>query len=263
MIAGHPELFVDHYDEDNIGSILRHFFKFVDQKMRRRGKLIVLDGIDASGKGTQSQLLKKALKDRGYDVKYIDFPRYYSSFHGRTVGRYLLGEFGDINSVNPYLASLAYALDRLTARKQIREWLEEGSIVIANRYTSSSMAHQAAKLPPRKRKAFLRWIDEMEYRLHKIPREDLVIFLHMPLEVAQKLLVKKEKRRYAKGKDKDMAEGDLTHQREALKMYSRLLREKRHWVRVNCIDKKGEVLPKEKIHEKILAVLRKRRIISQ
>lgn len=262
MVAGHPELFVDHYDEDNIGSVLRHFFKFVEQKERRRGKLIVLDGIDASGKGTQAQLLKKFLKNRGYDVKYIDFPRYYSSFHGRTVGRYLSGEFGDINSVNPYLSSLAYALDRLTARKQIREWLEEGSIVIANRYTSSSMAHQAAKLPPRKRKAFLRWIDEMEYRMHKIPREDLIIFLYMPLEVAQRLLAKKEKRRYAKGRGKDLAESDLTHQREALKMYLRLLREKRHWVRIDCIDKKGEVLAKEKIHERIRSVLRRRKIIT-
>jgi dTMP kinase len=148
----------------------------------------------------------------------------------------LSGEFGDINSVNPYLASLAYALDRLTARKQIREWLEEGSIVLANRYTSSSMAHQAAKLAPRKRKAFLRWIDEMEYMLHKIPREDLVVFLHVPFEISQELLVKKGLRRYVRGKAKDIAEQDVEHQRKALSMYLKLVREKKHFRRRKVIS---------------------------
>lgn len=262
MIEGHPDFYLDHYDEDNIGSVLRHFFKFVEETKRRRGKLIVIDGIDASGKATQTRLLKQALEKFGYRVKTVSFPRYYSSFHGRTIGRFLSGEFGSVGEVSPYLASLAYALDRITARKQIREWLEGGSMVIADRYTSSTMAHQAAKLPLRKRKGFVNWVDELEYRRHKIPREDLTLFLYVPFEVSRKLLRKKGWRKYARGKRTDIAEADREHQQKALKMYLRLARERRNWVKINCVDRKGKILPKEKIQQKILEVLRRRRVIK-
>lgn len=261
MIAGHPELYLDHYDEDNVESVIGHFFKFAEETKNRRGKLLVLDGIDASGKATQAELLKKALKKMGLDVKTVTFPRYYSSFHGKTIGRLLSGEFGEVGSVSPYLSSLAYALDRITARKQIREWLLDGSIIIADRYTSSSMAHQAAKLPPRRRRAFVNWIDEMEYRRHKIPREDLTIFLHVPLEVSRKLLGKKGKRAYIK-RVWDVAEADVDHQKEALKMYLKLVREKGNWEKVDCVDKDGKILSKTEIHKRIMTVLRKRKIIS-
>jgi dTMP kinase len=97
----------------------------LEKQKRVKGKLIVIDGTDGSGKATQSQLLIEYLKAQGFKTKFIDFPRYYTSFHGGMVGRFLRGEFGRINEVNPYLASLTYALDRLTAKDELEDWLEE------------------------------------------------------------------------------------------------------------------------------------------
>lgn len=253
MIKGHPELYVDHYDEDNIKSILDHYFRFFQRKKKKIGKLIVIDGADCSGKTTQANLLIKDLKKQNFKVKFIDFPRYSSSLHGEIVSRYLRGDFGKPGEVNPYLASLAYALDRLTARKQMRDWLEEGNIVIANRYSSSNMAHQSARLPKRKRKAFLDWLYEMEYKKHKIPKEDLVIFLNVPVEVSNRLL-KKRKR-------EDLADEDVKHQEEALRMYLYLTKKFKHWEKIDCVDEKGKMRSRKAIHKMIIQALQKRKII--
>jgi dTMP kinase len=253
MVRGHPDLYVESYDEDGLKSLLTHYFHFFASLKKRKGKLIVIDGADASGKTTQAKLLVKFLKDQGLGVKFIDFPRYRSSFHGQIVGRYLKGEFGKPEELNPYLTSLAYALDRLTARREISDWLETGDIVIANRYTSSSLAHQTARLPQRKRKEFLAWLYEMEYKKHKIPREDLVIFLYVPALISQRLLKKRG--------HKDLADKDVRHQKEALKMYLYLTRKYRHWLKIDCIVN-GKMKTRKEIHREIIAVLRERGIIK-
>lgn len=252
MIRGHPELYVENYNEDNLESILDHYFRFFQRRKKRKGKLIVIDGADGSGKTTQTNLLIKALKDQGQKVKSIDFPRYSSSFYGEVVGRYLRGEFGKPKKVNPYLASLAYALDRLTARKQMIEWLEKGNTVIANRYTTSSLAHQAARLPLKKRKKFLDWLYEMEYKKHKIPKEDLVIFLNVPVAIAQKLLKKKKK---------DLADEDIKHQKEALKMYLYLAKKFKHWEKIDCVNQEGKLKSRREVHAMVMRILKKRKII--
>src|SRR3989344_5328339 len=154
----------------------------------KKGKLIVIEGADGSGKATQTALLKAYLEQKNYPVETIDFPRYWGSFHGKTIARYLKGEFGGVDSVNPYLISLAYSLDRATAKREMNTWLREGKIVLANRYATSNMAHQAAKLPERKREHFLNWLMELEYKVNKIPKEDLVIYLHVPTATAQVLI---------------------------------------------------------------------------
>jgi nucleoside 2-deoxyribosyltransferase len=146
--------YIDSFDKENILFVLRRFFKFVQQQRRHRGKLIVIDGTDGSGKATQCQLLLDYLKKVGYRTKYIDFPRYYSSFHGGMVGRYLKGEFGGLDEVNPYLASLTYALDRLTAKEDMDTWLRNGNLVVTNRYTSSNMAFQTVRVKPEERENF-------------------------------------------------------------------------------------------------------------
>jgi len=97
----------------------QHFFDEVKTLQKRKGKLIVIDGGDGSGKATQSALLKSYLEKHGKRVKYMDFPRYYNSFHGRVVGRFLTGEFGALDQVSPYLAALAYALDRASAKEEM------------------------------------------------------------------------------------------------------------------------------------------------
>ena len=262
MVAGHPEFYVDSFDEDNLHAVLAHNFRMFSQTMNRNGKLIVIDGADGSGKATQVNLLLKHFKKNKYPVKMIDFPRYYTSFYGKMVGEYLKGDFGDGNKVSPYLSSLAYALDRATARDQLINWLKEGNIVIANRYTTSSMAFQTARVPARQRKKFLEWLYHLEYKEHRLPKENLVIFLDLPIEISQKLVDKKGKRKYLRGKKKDAYEKNVSFQKEVLKMYHRLAEKYRHWKVILCIDTKGNLLPPKVIHEKILVVLKERGVVG-
>jgi len=261
MIAGNPSdhLYLEHYEDDNITIILKRFFTEVDTLKNRKGKLIVVDGGDGSGKATQSDLLITYLEKKGEKVKYMDFPRYYSSFHGRVVGRFLTGEFGSLDAVSPYLASLAYALDRASAKEEMDEWLSAGGILLCNRYATSSMAHQAAKFPESKRKEFMEWLDEMEYKVHKIPREDVVVYLYVPWKIGYELTLKKEARKYTGGK-LDIAEKDMHHRQASEEMYLQLAKERKNWILIDCV-KDGKILPKETIHEMVIAELRKRRII--
>lgn len=262
MIAGNPSdhLYLEHYEDDTVGLKLKHFFEEVKTLQRRKGRLIVIDGGDGSGKTTQSALLKEYLEKQGKKVKYMDFPRYYSSFHGRIVGRFLAGEFGSLDQVSPYLAALAYALDRASAKEEMDEWLTHGGIVLSNRYATSSMAHQAAKLPEVKRKEFISWLDEMEYKVHKIPREDIVVYLYVPWKIGYELTVQKANRKYSNGK-LDIAEEDLQHRVESEATYLRLARERKNWVKIDCVDTNGILLSEEEIHAKIVKALQEKHII--
>jgi len=259
MVKGHPELYSEHYDEDNLRLILKRDLDHFKQMKRKKGRLVVIDGADGSGKATQTKKLLSYFKKQKIKNKYITFPRYYTSFHGRHVGRFLTGEFGGNNEVSPYLSSLSFALDRLTARDEIMEWLKEGNIVVADRYVSASMAHQGSKMPAKKRKAFLDWLFDMEYKEHKLPKEDVVLYLYVPVKTAQKLIKKKGIRKYVKGKDK--AEEDVKHQQKSVNMYKQLVGKYKHWEMIECVDKKNNLLSKDEVHEKVLKVLRKKKII--
>jgi dTMP kinase len=262
MIAGNPSdhLYLEHYEDDTIGLKLKHFFEEVKTLQKRKGKLIVIDGGDGSGKATQSALLKLYLEKQRKKVKYMDFPRYYNSFHGRVVGRFLTGEFGSLDQVSPYLAALAYALDRASAKEEMDEWLTHGGIVLSNRYATSSMAHQAAKLPESKRKEFISWLDEMEYKVHKIPREDIVVYLYVPWKIGYELTVQKADRKYSNG-TLDIAEKDIKHRVESEAMYLRLAKERKNWVKIDCVDTNGSLLSKEEIHGKVIKALQEKNII--
>ncbi len=258
MIKGNPSenLFLEHYDQDNLLIKLKNFLKYIQKIKDRRGKLIVIDGSDGSGKTTQANLLMKFFKNQGFKVKIYDFPRYYSSFHGRLVGRFLRGEFGNLETVSPYLASLAYALDRASVREEMEDWLNQGGIIICNRYVSSNMAHQGARLPQDKRQEFLDWIDELEYRQHKMPRPDLFIYLYVPWKIGMELTAKKaSQRRYVKGAD--IQEKDLYHRQEAEKMYLYLSKHQKKWVKIDCVVN-NKILPIEEIHKKVLQVVREK-----
>ncbi len=261
MIEGHPELYVAHYTKGNIRTVLKKNLEYFASMNHRKGKLVVIDGTDGSGKGTQTELLLKYLDEHKKKNKYIDFPRYYTSFHGRMVGRYLKGEFGGLNAASPYLTSLFYAMDRLTARDELIDWLEEGNVVVANRYTTSSMAFQTARMSKDKREEFLKWLYEMEYKEHKLPKEDMVIFLYVPVEISQKLLEKKAGRGYMKGKGKDINEADVSYQKEVLKLYLSLAKRYPHWEVIKCTDARGKLLSIEKVQGKILAALKKHKIV--
>jgi dTMP kinase len=257
MVAGHPELYLEHYSEDNIQTVIKHNFAHFAQMTSRRGKLIVIDGADGSGKATQAKMLLEYLDEHRIKHKEISFPRYYTSFHGRHVWKFLHGEFGKDGTVSPYLTSLAFALDRLTAKDEMVEWLQEGNVVVADRYVSASMAHQGGKMPEEKREEFLDWLYQMEYMVHKLPKEDIVLYLYVPVETAQKLIAQREKA----GETSDKVDTDVEYQRKSIEMYKKLTEKHPHWVMVSCVNDKGEMLSKEEIHERIVGLLHERKII--
>lgn len=259
MITGNPSdhLFLEHYDEESLPILLKHFLEQVQVEKSRRGKLIVIDGGDGSGKTTQAELLMTYLTKHGVAAKGFDFPRYYSSFHGKMAGRFLAGEFG--SDVSPYLASLAYALDRASAKEEMDAWLSHGGVIVSNRYATSNMAHQGARLPVEKRDEFLEWIDELEYKVHKIPREDIVIYLHVPWRVSEELTKKKGDRAYL-GDRKDILEANEKHRQESEVMYLSLSKKRKNWVVIECVEN-GTLLSKEAIHEKVLSVLHTHNIL--
>ncbi|MBI4033079.1 MAG: dTMP kinase [Candidatus Blackburnbacteria bacterium] len=216
--------------------------------MAKKGKLIVFEGIDGSGKATQGKLLLASLRKKGRKAEYIEFPRYHDSFHGKVVGRYLTGEFGRPEEINPYLVSLAYALDRLTAKDKLKRFLAQGKTVISNRYIPSNMVYQGARLGRSQRRAFLEWLSEMEYKVHGLPKEDLVIFLHLSPEIGQKLVDKRGER--------DLYETNLAYLKEVEKMYLALGRGK-NWARIECLSKMGNLRTKDEIHRDIARVVGK------
>ena len=256
MLAGNPsdKLFIEYYNGGKLIYSIKNFIKHINTLKKRKGIFIVIDGADGSGKTTQAKLLVDYLKKKKAPTKYMDFPQYYNSFHGKTVAKFLRGEFGDIDQVSPYLASLAYALDRASVKQEMEDFLKKGGIIIANRYATSNMGHQAAKFNNKEDKQiFLKWIYELEYKVHKIPKENLVIYLYVPWQMGRKLTQKKGQRNYLHGK-KDIHEKDLNHIKAAEKMYL-FLSKKYKWEKVKCIENKQLLTPKV-IHKKIIKILK-------
>lgn len=262
MVLGNPSdnFYLERYDFDKLSFIISDFVKFIKTKKNKKGKLIVIDGGDGSGKTVQSQLLIDYLKKENKPVKYFDFPQYYKTFHGRTVAKFLQGEFGKIDEVSPYLASLAYALDRLSVKQEMDYFLKKGGLIICNRYATSSLAHQGAKFKDeKKKKEFLKWLYDLEYKIHKIPKEDIVIYLYVPWQIGMELTNKKGLRDYLQGK-KDIAEADINHRIVSEKMYLELASINKNWVKIDCVEN-NKLLPPEIIHKKIIEVLKQKRII--
>ncbi|MFA6005018.1 MAG: hypothetical protein WC775_00850 [Patescibacteria group bacterium] len=263
MLSGNPSenLFLEHYDDKNLKYILENYFDHVTFLSRNIGKLIVIDGGDGSGKATQTELLAKYLDNQKVVHRVYDFPQYYSSFHGAIVGRLLSGEFGTLNTISPYLASLAYALDRASVKTEMRDFLKKGGVIISNRYATSNMGHQAGRIPnPLERQKFLKWVYELEYKIHKIPVEDIVIYLYVPWQIGLELTKQKSARSYTKGMKLDIHESDIQFRINSEEMFLSLCKTKKHWVKIDCI-KNGKMLSKEDIHQKILLTLREKHLI--
>ena len=229
-----------------------------------RGKLIVIEGSDGSGKATQTQLLKKYCSTHKISTKSITFPQYTNTFFGKTIARFLRGEMGELAQINPYLISMVYAMDRAEAKDKMYKWLNDGKIIILDRYVTSNMAHQTGRLPAREQKKFLKWIDELEYRVNNVPREHIVIYLYVPYKVSLKLMENKDRagRKHLKGKGKDMVEGNIEYLKKAEKTYLKLSKRYNHWVKIDCVDSVGKMKAREEIHKDIVSALEKRDIIS-
>jgi dTMP kinase len=220
-----------------------------------KGKFIVLDGTDGSGKTTQFKLLVEALKNLGYQVEHADFPQYGKKSAG-PVEEYLNGRYGQIN---PHAGSILYAVDRFDASFQIRQWLDEGKIVISNRYVTANAGHQGGKIDTDDERAiFFGWLKELEYNIFKIPQPDLNIILHVPAHIAQELVDKKpdEMRIYAEGKKRDIHEADLDHLKKAEKVFLQVHEHFPNTELVACFED-GKLMSIEEIHKIVLDKVRK------
>jgi dTMP kinase len=219
-------------------------------RVAKRGKLIVIEGIDGSGKATQVKLLVDRLHKEGVKVMSTDFPRY-GEKSAYFVEKYLRGEFGSAKDVGPYIASVFYALDRYDAAEKIREGLKKGMTIISNRYTSANLGHQGGKIRDKKtRDRYIDWLLHFEYEILGIPKPDLTIFLDVEPKAAMKLIKLKGKRKYTRGK-KDIHEIDLTHLKQAREAY--LYAAKKYgWKVIDCMDGK-KILPIENIRDLVFS----------
>ena len=227
--------------------------------MAKRGKLIVIDGTDSSGKATQTELLVKALKNEGRKVKIIDFPDYYSNFFGKFIGHCLSEQYYNFVKVHPKIASVLYAADRYESKDKIKKWLKDGNIVIANRYASANQIHQGGKIAnTKKRENFLKWLSEMEYDVFKIPRPDAVIYLDVPISIVLKLIKERNKNQSRKylGKKKDVHEKDVNFLENSRKSALWLANTQKGWIKIECA-KGGKLDTRENIHKEIYEKIKK------
>lgn len=220
-----------------------------------RGKFIVVEGTDGSGKATQVGLLASALRRRGRKVRTIAFPQYGQPSAG-AVEAYLNGVYGTPAEVGTYNAAIFYAVDRAAARKKLHDWLAAGQTVIADRFMASNLAYGGALLPNlAARKKYWRWDADLEFRMFKIPRPDRTLVLAVPPRVAQKLILMKQRRAYLKSKKRDLHEKDVRYQERVLATYRELARFDRRMRVVECVAD-GQLQSKTAIHKQVLAALR-------
>lgn len=205
------------------------------------GRLIAFEGIDGSGKRTQMELLYGALAAAmgAQNVHSTGFP-HYESWFGKMVAKFLNGELGPLESIDPHFTALLYAGDRFEAKAQLEEELNEGKVVLVDRYIGSNLAHQTARAPKEKRVEFLDWIKHVEYNIYGLPRENLILYLRVPAREAQKLISLKTPRTYTNAK-RDLLEASLRHLEDAAGMYDLLSREA-PWVTIECFDKRKNAM---------------------
>ncbi len=199
------------------------------------GKLIIIEsGSDASGKATQTKILYERLINEGYNVKKVEYPNYESN-SSALVKMYLNGDFGkNATDVDPYIASTFYAVDRYASYKtEWEEFYKNGGIILADRYTTSNMVHQASKMDEKDRDKYLDWLFDYEYNFYKIPKPNGVIFLDVPVEISQELM-KNRKNKINGDSKKDIHESDIKYLKKSYNN-SIYIANKYDWIKINCV----------------------------
>lgn len=211
-----------------------------------QGKIIVLEGIDGSGKNTHAQLLNKFLLSLKINSKVLHFPLYQDTFFGKEVANYLNGEFGELNKIHPKLAAMLYAGDRFEKREYILDELKKGTVFIFDRYVPSNIAHHAAKLHPSKRECFKEWIEKLEYIVFKLPPPDKIFFLNVPPQITMPLILNKKQREYT-DKKQDLHEENIDYLDEVYTVFKSLCKGNL-WENIDCCFK-DKIKPVEEIQK--------------
>lgn len=212
-----------------------------------KGKLIVIEGTDGSGKKTQAALLIERLQKEGFRAATKSFPQYGTRSAGPTE-EFLSGKYGSPTEVNPYISSVFYAVDRFDLSQELKKLLDGGYIVILDRYVDSNVGHQGGKIKdPQERENYVQWLYDFEYRILGIPKPDLVLILHVPAELNEKLIPQKQTL-FNVEKNHELG---LEHLKNAEASYIWLAKKypEDHKV-IECIEN-GALLPPQKIHEKV------------
>ncbi len=217
-------------------------------------RFIVIEGLDGSGKSTQIKLVEKYLRERNIKSKFLHFPRPEAPFYGELISRFLRGELGAIDKVDPYVVAMLYAGDRRDASNMIQNWLSEGYAVIADRYLYSNIGFQCAKLSHSgERDRLARWIKDLEYDYNNIPIPDLNLFLKVPFSFTSESLNKRrvgQDRAYLQGND-DIHESSLEFQKNVRDVYLWQVKENSDFDVIDCIGENNSMLSPEEIFKKI------------
>ena len=217
-----------------------------------KGKLIVFEGTDGSGKATQSKLLLERLQREGFDCRPLTFPRY-GKPSAAPLEEYLHGAYGSHpEAVNAYAASTFFAVDRYASYQQ--DWgkyYESGGILVADRYTTSNAVHQASKLPEGERQAFLKWLFDFEYRLLQLPEPTLVFYLDVPTEITEKMMRCREAQTNTTADIHEQDDGYLRACRRAAQKTA----QECAWHCIDC-SQNGEMRNAGDIHEEIYRCVR-------
>ncbi|MCX6255444.1 MAG: dTMP kinase [Bacteroidia bacterium] len=227
-------------------------------------KFFVIEGVDGAGKSTQFRLLRDFLSKKGYNCEYLHFPRTDAPYFGELIARFLRGEFGSLNDVDPYLVAMLYAGDRKDASEIISNWLKEGKIVLLDRYTYSNIAYQCAKLQEvSAQDELMRWILSLEFTYFSIPRPDLNIFLDVPFAFTERKLSDArtgDDRTYLNG-TRDIHEESLVFQKKVRDIYLRVAQSDDRLAVVDCSNSNGAMLAPGEIFDLIVKIFTDRNLI--
>lgn len=222
---------------------------------------VVIEGLDGAGKSTQLELLRQAYDRAGTKHRFVHFPRTSSPVFGDMVARFLRGDLGRIDQVDPYLVALLYAGDRNDFKGELLQWIGEGSAILMDRYVYSNIAFQCAKVEGEKQRDELaRWIEKTEYGYFGIPRPDVSIFLDVPEEFTRKKLKTNRQgndRGYLQGKQ-DIHEKDMDFQARVRDVYLNHCQSKKDLLRIDCSTADGQMLAPEAIAQKIYTILKEK-----
>lgn len=222
--------------------------------------LVVLEGLDGAGKSTQVKKLRIYLESLFGSLEYVHFPRYDAPVYGDLISRFLRGDFGSNESVHPQLVALLFAEDRHGAAPQMRKTLAAGGHILLDRYVYSNIAYQCAKLTdPVEAEKLRDWVFNTEYGDFELPKPDLNIFLDVPISFVESKLKSDRAGRdrdYLEG-SQDIHEADIEFQKRVRTMYRRQCELDPKFIRIDCSDEYGQMLPPGAIFEKVKAVVDK------